>query len=129
MYFRWTEPIDDVWPSHQLVITFTMQLSFHEGVGDHRSVLVTITTDLAIEKQEFRVVHPNACRLSSRNKQARLKYISHLEQQMLNHQMVERLQLCEEQATSYPAPSKLQAKMQRIDSQVVEMQRGSKWQC
>jgi hypothetical protein len=68
-------------------------------------------------------------RLSSGNKQARSKYISHLEQQMLNHRMLECLQLCKEQATSYPAPSKVQAKIQRIDSQVAEMQQGSKGQC
>jgi hypothetical protein len=121
-YFRGTEPIDGVWHSHQLVITSTAQLSFHEGLGDHRSVLVNITTDLAIGKQEFRVVHPNAHRLSSGNELARLKHISHLEQQMLKDPMGERLQLCKEQATSYPAPYKVQAKMQRIDSQVVEMQ-------
>jgi hypothetical protein len=48
---------------------------------------------------------------------------------MLNHRMVECLQLCKEQATSYPAPSKVQAKMQRINSQVVEMQQGSEQQC
>ncbi len=65
------------------------------------------------------MVHPNARRLSSGNMWASLKYISHLELQMLNHQMVERLQLCKEQATSYPAPSKVQTKMQRINSQVV----------
>jgi hypothetical protein len=121
-YFKGIKLIDGVWHSHQLIITSTVQLLFHEGVGDHRSVLVDITTDSAIGKQGFKVVHPNACRLSSRNKRARLKYISHLEQQMLNHQMVECLQLCKDQATSYPALSKVQVKMQRIDSQVVEMQ-------
>ncbi len=55
-YFRGTEPIDGMWHSYQLVTTSTTQLSFHERVGDHRSVLVNITTDLAIGKQEFRVV-------------------------------------------------------------------------
>jgi hypothetical protein len=77
--FRGTKPIDGVWHSHQLVIASTTQLSFHEGVGDHRSVLVDITTDSAIGKQEFRVVHPNAHRLSSGNVQEKSKYISHLE--------------------------------------------------
>jgi hypothetical protein len=128
-YFRGTKPIDGVWRSQQMEIASTAQLSFHEGVGDHRSVLVNITTDSAIRKQEFRMVHPNARRFSSGNVRARLKYISHLEQQMLNHWMVEHLQLCKEQATSYPAPSEVQTKMQRIESQVMEMQQGSKQQC
>ena len=43
--------------------------------------------------------------------------------------MVERLRSCEEQAELYPAPPEVQNQMQRIDSQVVEMQQGSKCQC
>jgi hypothetical protein len=127
-YFRGTKPIDRVWRSHQLVIASTTQFSFHEGVGDLRSVLVNITKSSAIGKQEFSVVHPNACRLSSGNIRARSKYISHLEQQMLNHRMVERLQLWEEQATSNPAPSEVQTKIQQINNQAMEMQQGSKQQ-
>jgi hypothetical protein len=52
-YFRGTEPIDGVWHLHNLEITVTLQLSFHEGVGDHRSVIVDITTASAIGKQDF----------------------------------------------------------------------------
>ncbi len=60
MYVREVEPIDAVWFSLELDITSTMQLSFHEGVGDHGTVLVDIATKLAIGKPEFRVVHPHA---------------------------------------------------------------------
>jgi hypothetical protein len=107
----------------------TLQLSFHEGVGDHRSVIVDITTALAIGKQEFRVVHPNARRLSSGNERAGSKDINHLENQMDTHQLVKHLWSCEEQAELYPAPLEVQNRMQRINSQVVEMQRGSERQC
>jgi hypothetical protein len=48
---------------------------------------------------------------------------------MFNHRMVECLQLCKEQAMSYPAPSKALTKMQQISSQVVEMRQGSERQC
>ena len=43
-YFRGTEPIDGVWHSPSLDVVATLQLSFHEGVGDHRTALVDITT-------------------------------------------------------------------------------------
>jgi hypothetical protein len=128
-YFRSTEPIDGVWHLHNLEVTARLQLSFHEGVGDHRSALVDVTTASAIGKQEFRVIHPSAQRLSSGNVHAKLKYIAHLEQQMDTHRMVDRLRMCEEQASNYPAPMEVQERMQRIDSQAVEMQQGSKWQC
>jgi hypothetical protein len=128
-YFQGTEPIDGVWHSHNLDVTSTLQLSFHEGVGDHRSVIVDITTASAIGKHELRVVHPSARRLSSGNVRARSKYTTHLEKQMDTHRFVERLRNCEEQAELYPAPPEVQNQMQCIDSQIVEMQRGSERIC
>jgi hypothetical protein len=53
MYVRGTEPIDGVWFLLELEITLTMQLSFHEGVEDHRTVLVDVSIASAIGKQEF----------------------------------------------------------------------------
>jgi hypothetical protein len=128
-YFRGTEPIDGVWHSHNLEVTAPLQLSFHEGVGDHSSALVDVTTALAIGKQEFRVIHPSTRRLSSRKIRPRSKYIAHLEQQIDTHRMVDCLRMCKERASTYPAPMEAQERMQRLDSQAVEMQRGSKQQC
>ncbi len=45
------------------------------------------------------------------------------------HRMVNRLRMCEEQASTYPVPTDVQEQMQRMDRQVVEMQRGSERQC
>ncbi len=106
-----------------------MQLSFHEGVGDHRTALVDVTTFLAIGKQEFKVVHPAARRLCSGNTRARDKYLSYLKQQMATHRMTERLQECKCEATSYPVTANVRERMQRLDTQLVEIQRGSKKQC
>ncbi len=128
-YFHGMELINGVWHLHNLEVTATLLLSFHEGVGDHRSAIVDVTTTSAIGKQEFRVIHPSARRLSSGNVCARSKYIAHLEQQMDIHRMVNRLRMCKEQALTYPAPTNVQKQMQQMDRQVVEMQQGSKRQC
>ncbi len=106
-----------------------MLLSFHEGLGDHRSAIVDVTTTSAIVKQEFRVIHPSARHLSSGNVRTRSKYIAHLEQQMDIHRMVNCLRMCKEQVSTYPAPTDVQEQMQWMDRQVVEMQQGSKRQC
>jgi hypothetical protein len=97
--------------------------------GKGAASILDVTTALAIGKQEFRVIHPSAQCLSSRNVRARSKYIAHLEQQMDTHRMVDRLRMCKEQASTYPAPMEVQEQMQQIDSQAVEMQQGSKRQC
>ena len=106
-----------------------MQLSFHEGVGDHRTALVDVTTFSAIGKQEFKVVHPAARCLCSGNTRARDKYLSYLEHQMATHRMTERLQECEREVTSYPVTDTIRERMQRLDMQLVEIQRGNEKQC
>jgi hypothetical protein len=125
-YFRGTEPIDGVWHSPSLDVVATLQLSFHEGVGNHRTALVEIPTSSAIGKQEFRVVHPAARRLSSGNKKAREKYLAHFERQMEIHRMSERLQECKRQAIGFPASEVVHEKMQLLDTQVVKIQRGAR---
>jgi hypothetical protein len=59
------DPIDGVWHTPNLEVSALVQLSFHEGLGDHRTVLVNVTTQSAIGKHEFRVVRPEARRLNS----------------------------------------------------------------
>ncbi len=49
-YVRGTELIDGVWFLPELEITLMIQLSFHKGVGDHRTVIVDVSTISAIGK-------------------------------------------------------------------------------
>ena len=47
------ELIDGVWHTANLEVSAVVQLSFHEGLGDHHTVLVDITTHSAIRKHDF----------------------------------------------------------------------------
>ncbi len=128
-YIRGLEPINVVWYSQDLEVVSTLQLSFHEGVGYHCSVLVDITAQSAIGKQKFKVVHPHGRCLSSQNNCARTRYLRHLETQMRTHRMVKRLSTCEQRIFTNPAPADAIKDMQTLDMQMAEMQRGSKRQC
>ncbi len=64
------EPIDGMYHSPELEITSIMQLSFHKGVGDHKTTLVDVTTRSVIGKLEKRVVMPQARKLSNKNKKS-----------------------------------------------------------
>ena len=59
--------IDGVYHTPDLTIMALMQLSFHEGVGDHRTVLVDISTESAIGKFERRIVLPKARHLVTKS--------------------------------------------------------------
>ncbi len=61
------DPIDGVWHTPDLDVSAVLQLSFHEGLGGHRTVLVDVTTHSAIGKHEFKVIQPNARTLNSTN--------------------------------------------------------------
>jgi hypothetical protein len=121
-YVHGLEPIDAVWHSQDLEVVSTLQLSFHEGVGDHCLVSVDITTKSALGKQEFNVVHPHGQCLSSQNDCARTIYLRHLERKMPTHRMVECLSACEQRISTYPAPADAIRDMQTLDTQMAEMQ-------
>ncbi len=63
-------PIDRVYHSSSLEITSTMMLSFHEGVGNHRTMLVDITTRSLLGTDGMRIVRPAARRLTCSNKRS-----------------------------------------------------------
>jgi hypothetical protein len=69
------EPIDGVFHSPELEITAVMQLSFYEGVGDHKTTIIDVTTRSVIGKLERRVVTPQSRRLLTRNKKIMKEYI------------------------------------------------------
>ena len=128
-YLGGKEPIDAVFHTPDLEVTSTLQLSFHKGVGDHRTVLVDISTWSAIGKQEFQVIHPHAQRLNSKNNRARAKYLRYLKKQMATHKMTHHLDECERVIQGYPSPPDGVKKMEALDKQMVEMQLASKKQC
>jgi hypothetical protein len=123
------DPIDGVWHTPDLEVSALAQLSFHEGLGDHRTVLVDITTQSAIGKHEFRVIRPEARRLNSTNASVRSRYITNLEGQMSIHRMQDRLDACGRSITGPPTTEADKLLMQRLDTQMEEMQRGSERQC
>jgi hypothetical protein len=110
------DPIDWVWHTPDLEVSALVQLSFHEGLGDHRTVLVDITMQSAIGKHEFRVVQPEACRLNLTNTRVRSRYIAHLEGQMSTHRMQVQLEACGQSITGFPTTEADKLSMQRLDT-------------
>jgi hypothetical protein len=68
-------PIDGVYHTSYLEIMSLIQLLFHKGIGDHRTVIIDITTSLAIGKFEKRVVPLQARCLATRNENSVKSYL------------------------------------------------------
>ncbi len=94
-----------------------MQLSFHKGVGDHKTTLVDVTTKSVIGKLERRVVTPQARKLSNKNKKSIKEYIQYTTQQCWLHKLQQNLDNL--MVTTLPGavlPTH-QEEMERLDSQ------------
>jgi hypothetical protein len=84
-------PIDGVYHTSDLEITSLMQLSFHEGIGDHRTVKINVTTSSAIGKFERRVVPQQARCLATRNENSVKSYLKFVTKECRRHQLQQRL--------------------------------------
>ena len=124
-----SKPIDGVYHTPDLVITAVAQLSFHEGVGDHRNILIDITTHSAIGKFERRVIPPKARRLTTRNESSVKSYIKFVNRECQKHQIQQRLNKIERDTRTNPVTDSQRAQLEGIDIQRSEIQRGGECQC
>ena len=121
--------IDGVYHTDDLEITSRTLLSFHEGVGDHRTSLIDISTRSAIGANEFRVVRAPARRLNTQNHKSLEGYVTVAEDQMDIHRLQDRMDhITGEIAASGSTPERRQ-KLERIDVQTIEIQKHSEAKC
>ena len=129
-YIRGCGPIDAVYHTPSLEITSVMQLSFHEGVGDHRTVLVDISSQSMIGKDTFCICRPPAHRLTMANKDCVTRYTSILEAKKLEeHSLPLRLAKCKERLAADPTNQFAIEQMECIDKEVTELQAYAERKC
>lgn len=112
-----------------LEVVSTMQLSFHESVGDHRTVLVDISTQSMIGKDSFKVVRPQACCLMMANEGAIRRYILHLEQSIAHHRLADQQERLYQNFTEGMSSDEVTSGMEKIDIEVTNAQLASERRC
>jgi hypothetical protein len=88
---RGSTPIDGIYASQELEIDSVMVLPFHESIGDHRTMIVDITTRSGVGKQQYKIVRPEARRLCTRNKKSTTKYLASVENAFSHHKLFDKL--------------------------------------
>jgi hypothetical protein len=105
------------------------QLSFHKGVGDHRTVLVDISTSSVIRKFERRVVPPKVRHLVTKNENSLKAYLQFVTIECQRHQIQKRLDhITRDLETRLVSPSHLE-QLENIDVQRSNTQRGGERRC
>jgi hypothetical protein len=122
-------PIDGVFHTPDIKVTAIMQLLFHEGVGDHCTTILDISTRLAIGKHEQRVVTPQARRLTNKNGASIRAYIKHVTKQSRRHKFQERFDCITTKLQSEPITPDDAKDMETLDIQKIEAQTGGKLRC
>ncbi len=104
-------------------------LSIHKSVGDHRTILVDITTCSAIGQQEHKIVRPSAQCLTTKNKQSVKKYLDDVTEQFRQHKISDRQDNLISVVEEGPLNPNLMKQMEQINSLKTEIQKGSKQRC
>jgi hypothetical protein len=118
-----------VYHTPDLEVAGVTLLSFHKSVGNHRAILVDITTCLAISQQEHKIVCPSARCLTTKNKQSVKKYLDDVTEQFRQHKILERQDNLISVVEERPLNPDLMEQMEQIDSLKTEIQKGSKCRC
>jgi hypothetical protein len=125
-----SEPIVGLWHTPDVEITEIKWLSFDESPGDHRACVFEFTTHSVIGNFEQRIVYPPCRRLNTKIKGVVERYGRLAEEQFAVHRILERLDRLEQlMGHTYPPSAAHQKAMDRLDQQVVEIQRYCEKNC
>lgn len=124
-------PIDGIFATPDLDITNRLLLSFHESVGDHRSMIIELTTSSAIGKFQGNIVCPTSRRLTLRQPGAVKAYNDGIDRQLTIHRIPQRLAaLLEEAKHSIRLPTTdFQQRCHILHNQIAEILRHAESGC
>jgi hypothetical protein len=90
-FFRGKHPIDGLWASGNIDISNACIMPFGYGVGDHRAFVLDIPLESLVGVSPVQVVQPASRRLNSRLPGCGRAYITSLENNIIQHHLIERL--------------------------------------
>lgn len=123
-YFRGSKPIDGCWTTTDVMVTNACLMPVGFGVGDHRLLVVDVTTESLIGKDPVKIVRPSARRLHNKIPGCGEAYVNIVEQQFQRHKIMERFHtVCHSDE-----PEEVKTfKIEKIDTEAKDyMRRGDK---
>ena len=124
-----SKPIDGVYHTSNLEVTSTLMLSFHEGVGNHRTVLVDITARSLLGTEGLRIVRPPARRLAITNRKAVARFNKYVESKMQEHRLHNRLVVASKILQKNPQNKRGRQMLEVLDTQTTEILIAGEKQC
>ena len=125
-FFRGTEPIDGIWATSDVVVTNACVMPAGYGVGDHRLFIVDFLTSSLIGASPPRIVRAAARRLNTKIPGTAGRYSDKVEQQTLQHRVIERVGNAHETSRT---KEEVKRKCDKIDVEVKQYMKGAEKRC
>ncbi len=90
-FFWGLQPINGLWASDDLDISNACVMPFGYGVGNHRTFILDIPLQSLVGVNPVQIVHPASQRLTSRLPGCGKAYVRSLEENIIQHCLIERL--------------------------------------
>ena len=98
-FFRGTKPIDGVWHTPDVIVTGACVMPAGYGVGDHRLFVIDFLTSSLVGLSPPCIVRSQARRLNTKIPRAGEKYVEKFENNIIQHNIVQRLGAAHESST------------------------------
>jgi hypothetical protein len=125
-YFRGSRPIDAVWATPDIDITNICAMPIGFGIGDHRAFIVDISTRSLVGVDPQPIRRPTARRLNTKIPRCADRYNTILEDQLIQHNIIQRLHHAHNNHTS---ESHLQQQLDAIDRQCTQIMLHAEKKC
>ena len=124
-------PIDGIFASPDLEIMHCLFLSFHESVGDHRTMIVEISTRSILGQHQSTIVRPTTRRLTTKQPRSVSQYNSCFLNQCHIHRIRDRTTslATATQSEQYPVSEGTAKKITGLHSQMDEIRARSEKEC
>jgi hypothetical protein len=90
-FFRGSKPIDGLWASSNLDISYACVMPFGYGIGDYCAFVLDIPLESLVGENPVKIVHPASCRSNSRLPGCGKEYVRSLESNIIQHCLLEHL--------------------------------------
>lgn len=128
-FARGSKPIDGIYISPELEVMSIMILPFDESIGDHRTMIIDISTRSAVGQQQYKIVRPEARRLVTKNKKATDKYLTFVKQQFKRQNLSSKLATLEQDFAKGRSLSMHRKRANAIDNAKINILAKGEKQC
>ncbi len=126
-----SQPIDGFFSTPDIDVTNFLSLSFHEGVGDHRTMIIEVTTASTIGRFQGNIIRPSSRRLTLRQHGTAASYNKILTTHISLHKIAERIRSLREdlQGSSLPLPGDLLLRCINLHKQIDQLRLHAERRC